>query len=126
VPPTTHIEIKDQAELERAFLELRKEVFLELKVELIHAGEAVRSEAQSRAGSEISNIGPRWQQMRIGATIKGVYVAPKTRPHGGSPRPNLAGELMESMQGALDAKRDAVYAEVDAMVDASAARHGFL
>jgi hypothetical protein len=32
---------------------------------------------------------------------------------------------MESMEGALDAKRDEVYAEVDAMVTASAARQGF-
>jgi hypothetical protein len=63
--------------------------------------------------------------MRLGATMKGVYVAPKTRPHGGSKRPNLAGELMESMEGALDSKRDAVYAEVDALVTASAARQGF-
>jgi hypothetical protein len=121
----SRIEIKGQKELEMAFLELRKEVFLELKAELLHAGEQVRTEAQARAGFEITNIGPRWQQMRIGATVKGVYVAPKTRPHGGSKRPNLAGELMESMEGALDAKRDAVYAEVDAMVTASAARNGF-
>jgi hypothetical protein len=121
----SRIEIKGQAELERAFLELRKEVFIELKAELLHAGEQVRSEAQTRAAFEITNIGPRWQQMRIGATVKGVYVAPKTRPHGGSKRPNLAGELMESMEGALDAKRDEVYAEVDAMVTASAARQGF-
>jgi hypothetical protein len=125
VPSKTRIEIKGQAELERAFLQLRKEVFLELKAELLHAGEQVRSEAEMRAVSEITNIGPQWQQMRLGATMKGVYVAPKTRPHGGSKRPNLAGELMESMQGALDAKRDAVYAEVDAMVTASAARQGF-
>jgi hypothetical protein len=121
----SRIEIKGQKELEVAFLELRKEVFLELKAELLHAGEQVRGEAQTRAAFEITNIGPRWQQMRIGATVKGVYVAPKTRPHGGSKRPNLAGELMESMEGALDAKRDEVYAEVDAMVTASAARQGF-
>jgi len=125
MPPTTHIEIKGQKELERAFLEMRKDVLVGLKPAILELSEVVRAEAQNRARAEIANIGPRWQQMRIGVTVRGAYVAPRFRRRGGSPRPNLAGELLDSMQGALEAKAPLVERRFDELITASAATNGF-
>lgn len=118
--------LKGGAELERAFLQLRREVLAELKPALREIADVVRSDAEQRAGANIENIGPRWQRMRVGVTAKVVYVAPTSRRHGGSPRPNLGGLLMDqAMQPALDANQEAVVARLDALVNASAAFAGF-
>jgi hypothetical protein len=121
-----HIRIRGQAELEAAFLQVRREVLAEIKPVLKEIGGEVAKDAQSRAGTEIRNIGPRWARMRVGVTMKGVYVAPTSKRRGGSPRPNLAGLLMDrAMQPALDAKQDAAYARLDELVNVSSARAGF-
>jgi hypothetical protein len=121
----SEIKIKGQVELERAFLELRKEVLVELKPMIAGLAEVVRVDAQSRAGAEIANIGPRWQRMRVGVTLRGAYVAPKSKRTSGSPRRNLAGELMDSMQGALDSKRAFIERGFEELVTVSAAKNGF-
>jgi hypothetical protein len=121
-----HIRIRGQAELEAAFLQVRREVLAEIKPVLKEIGGEVAKDAQSRAGTEIRNIGSRWERMRVGVTMKGVYVAPTSKRRGGSPRPNLAGLLMDrAMQPALDAKQDAAYARLDELVNVSSARAGF-
>jgi hypothetical protein len=122
----TKIRIKGQAELERAFLQLRKEVLAELKPMLKEIGEEVRSDAQARAGADISHIGTRWDRMRTGVTLKGVYVAPTSRRRGGSPRPNLAGLLWDkAMEPARDEHEESVLRRAELLVDASAAFAGF-
>jgi hypothetical protein len=120
------IRIRGAAELERAFLQLRREVLTEIKPALREIADAVRADAQQRAGAEISHIGPRWSRMRVGVTTKVVYVAPASRRRGGSPRPNLAGLLMnKAMQPALDAKQEAVMTRLDELINVSSARAGF-
>lgn len=120
------IRIKGDKELERAFLELRREVLSELRPALRKIGEGVRTLAEQKATANISHIGPTWGRMRIGVTTRLYYVAPRARPHGGSPRPNLAGLLMtRAMVPAADEKQDEMVTAVEALVDASARRNGF-
>jgi hypothetical protein len=125
VAPTTHIEIKGQAELDRAFLQLRRQVLTEIKPRIVALAEFVRREAESQAVSGITNIGPRWERMRIGVTIKGAYVAPKSHRSTGPPRVNLFGELMDAMQSALDAKQEIVVAGMEELVTESSVASGF-
>jgi hypothetical protein len=122
----TELRIKGQAELERAFLELRREVFLEMKASLLEGGKAVAEESQRRIPGDASNIGGRWSQFRIGATVKGVYVAPRFHRRSGSPRKNLAPLLAKAMEDALDDKKEEIEAAFSTLVDVSAAKHGFL
>lgn len=123
--PLAQYHIKGAAELDRALLQLRREVLAELKPALIDVGEDVRRDAEANSIAGISNIGPKWSRMRIGVITSGVYVAPKSRRRGGSPRPNLAGLLLTSMQEAVDQNEAATLAKFDALVDASAAAAGF-
>lgn len=120
------IRIKGKAELERAFKQLRREVLAELKPALREIADVVRRDAEQKAGAEIATIGPAWSRMRVGVSASGVFVVPKSRRRGGSPRPNLGPLLLDrAMQPALDENKAAVMARLDTLVDASAARSGF-
>lgn len=106
-------------------MDLRREVLLEIKPALLRAADVVKSDSHYRADDEITNIGAPWSEFKIGATVKGVYVAPKRRNRGGTRRPNLAGLLRTVMQEAVDANAEHVQAELDAMIDASSISAGF-
>jgi hypothetical protein len=122
----TSLRVKGDKELERAFLELRREVLTELRPAMRKIGEGVRTLAEQKAGADIANIGSQWGRMRIGVTTRMFYVAPRSRNHGGSKRPNLAGLLMQkAMVPAADEKRTEMVAAVDALVKVSAHRNGF-
>jgi len=124
--PYTGMRIKGAAELERAFLQLRKEVLSELRPALREIAEVVRDDATFPAQDQIRNIGPVWSQMRIGVTLRAVYVAPKARRRGGSPRPNLGGLLMDrALQPALDRNVENVMHRLDEVVSLSARKAGF-
>lgn len=118
--------VRGRAELERAFMEVRREVAHELKPALLVAAEPVRSESESLTVSNVENIGPKWSRMRIGMTPKAIYVAPRSRRRGGSPRKNLAGLLAAQMEAALKDKEEEVVAAVTVVIDVAAARNGFL
>lgn len=122
------IRIKGQAELEAAFLELRREVLTGLRPALLALAARVRGEARSMAPEEITNVGPQWGQFRIGVARSEplVYLAPKQRSRGaGSPRPNMGGLLMQVMSGALDRHQDEIVAGLDALIDGSEIKAGF-
>lgn len=122
----TGIQVKGAAELEAAFLSLRREVLTELRPALREIGELVRADAERKADSGISHIGPAWGRMRLGVTLESVYITPRSRRQGGSPRPNLAGLLMDrAMQPALDENQEAAVARLDLLVEASAHKSGF-
>jgi hypothetical protein len=126
MPALGEIEVKGAKELERAFRQLRREVLRELRPELRLIGNVVRVEAETLAGERISHIGPRWSKMRLGVTASGVYVAPRARRAGGSPRPNLAGLLMDrAMQPALDEHEEEVVRQFDGLISRAADRAGF-
>lgn len=111
-----------QRDLKRYDADLGKEV----RKTLAAAAEPIRVRAQGLANANISRIGPRWEQMRIGVTAKGVYLAPKSRRRSGSPRPNLAGLLMDdAMQPAVDSGADTVVAALEVMLDRLGGENGF-
>lgn len=118
--------VKGQTDIERAFLQLRKEVLVGLKPAILEVANTVRVEAEQQAVSQIENIGPRWSQMRIGVTPKLAYVAPRARRRGGSPRPNLGGLLFTVMSTAADRHQDELFARLDELVTISAASSGLL
>ena len=125
--PVTEVRFRGQKELERAFAQMRREVLVGIRPALLEIGKVVAEDAHSRAQSEIRNVGDGpWSTFRIGATIKGVYVAPKRRNRGGSPRPNMGGLLLKVMEEAADAHRDEAWAKLNLLVDASAARSGLI
>ena len=75
-------------------------LYREVRKSIIEAGEVVKTDAQNKAGAEISNIGPVWSRMRLGMSgASAVYVAPASRRkagHGASwARPNLARLLLD-------------------------------
>lgn len=122
----SQIRVKGATELEAAFLGLRREVVAELRPALREIAQPVRELAAEKALASIPNIGARWARMRVGVTAKVVYIAPASRRSGGSPRKNLGPLLMDrAMQPALDESQDAIVAKLDALVELSAARHGF-
>lgn len=122
----TEVKVSGRAELERAFAELGRDVRVGMRPALREVGEVVRADAQSRAGANIRNIGPTWERMRLGVTLRAVYIAPRTHANGGSPRPNLAPLLMDmAMQPALDAHQEAALARIDELVNRSADEAGF-
>lgn len=98
----------------------------ETMVALRAAAEPVRATAETLAVGNISNIGGRWSRMRLGVTMKVVYVAPRASRSGGSPRPNLGGLLLnEAMVPALEEKEPEVIAAMDGFIDRFTAAHGF-
>lgn len=100
------VALRGLAEVNRAFAKLDKDITNEWYGYLKDAAAPVQVRAEARAVERISHIGDRWSRMRIGATKKVVYVAPKQRRRSSSPqrrRPNLAPLLMtEAMEPALE------------------------
>ena len=89
------IRVENYRELQRAFSQLEKEVKAELRNELKHVAEPAREEAERLALANISNVGPKWSQIKLGVTTRGVYLVPKAHRRGGSPRSNLGGLLLK-------------------------------
>lgn len=124
--PVTEVRIRGQRELERAYLQLRREVLVGIKPALLDIGRVVAEDAHRRAPSDITNVGDAWSQFRVGATVKGIYIAPKQRRRGGSPRRNMGGLLLKVMEEAADAHRDEAWEKLNLLVDGAAARSGLL
>ena len=124
--PTVHV--KGAAELEKAFRDLRRDVLAELRPALLAAAEPVRRTAEEMAAGQVSNMTEPWSRMRVGATARhGVYVAPKSRRRGGSPRPNFGGLLLSrALLPAVEEKQGEVVNALEAAVTVAAARQGFL
>lgn len=112
--------------LQRDMRALGKDIAKETRKTIAAAAEPIRADAEKLADQNIRNIGSRWDRMRIGVTVGGVYVAPKSRRRGGSPRPNLAPLLMEKAMVPAVAKRaNEVVDTVEAMIALHAKEHGF-
>ena len=123
--PVGAVRVSGLRELQRALQAVAKDVNKELRKELREVAEPVRSLAAAKAAG-VGNIGPAWSRMRVGVTGRVVYVAPKSRRHGGSPRPNLGGLLMDrAMQPALDELAPEIYAGVERMLDRLGSENGF-
>lgn len=100
--------------LRKAGSDLQKELVAALK----DAGEPVRRRAERLAQSEIRNIGEGWHEMKVGTRTALVYVAPRRRRRGGSPRPVFGRLLMnEALIPALDQEEGEVIQRLDRMLD---------
>lgn len=117
------VKVTGLRELQRACADSEKEVKTAVRSKLSKAAEPVRVEAERVAASEIRNLGPAWGRMRVGVTTTLVYVAPKSRRHGGTARKNLGNLLLKSMQEALDTKTDDVVKNLEGALDEIAARN---
>jgi hypothetical protein len=119
--PFEGVRVRGLRDLERAFARFGAAEKKMLTASLAAAAEPVRVRAQELAASRIRNIGPRWQEMRVGVTTRLVYVAPKHR-RGRNPnlaRPNLAPLLMDrAMSPALAEKEAEVVGLLDAALGA--------
>lgn len=125
-------------DVQRALKSVAKDEAKELRLELAKAGEGVRSLAQSKAESNISHIGAKWARgsfggvgapwarMRLGVTTSYVYIAPASRRHGGSPRPNLGSLLVtKAMVPAAQESHTATVLAIEGMLDRITVKNGF-
>lgn len=120
------VAVEGYQDVSRAFRKMDKDAAKALRDGLKRAGEPVRVEAESLAVGKIRNIGGDWSRMRLGVTSRYVYIAPKMRNRGGSPRANLALLLMErAMFPAAKTRENEVRQELEGVLDDLAARNGF-
>lgn len=120
------VRIRGLRELQSSLKKVNKEVAKTVRDELKEAAEPVRQTAERFAGAEISHIGPSWGQMRLGVTSSTVYIAPKSRRRGGSPRKNLAILLLEkAMFPALEEHQGYIIKRVERALDRLGESEGF-
>jgi hypothetical protein len=93
-------------EFQRACRSAEKATRTEVTKALRDVGGPVRDEAEQLAQSQIRNVGARWSGMKVGSSVRSVYIRPSARRAGGSPRPNLGGLLMRQMIAAAENKQD--------------------
>lgn len=120
------VRIEGFRELNRALRFIDKNVAKEIRDEFREAAEPVRASAETLAVSRIRNIGPVWSRMRVGSTAREVYVAPRARRRGGSPRPNVGRLLFEqSMVPALEKHRGEIEKRTEDVLDRLGRKAGF-
>lgn len=120
------VAVEGLPELQRAFRQIDAGLQKQLRAELAEAAEPARTQAERFAVENISHIGQRWSQMRLGVTARYVYLAPKARRRGGSPRKNLGTLLLqEAMWPAAEDKRPEVEARLELWLDRLGVEAGF-
>lgn len=116
---TAVVRVQGLRELEKAFKLAGPASNRELRKALRAVGEPVKRDAEQLARANIRRIGVPWSQMRVGVTLKEVYVAPKqrgvkSRTDRRYRRPNLFDLLMgRSLEPALERNIGLVEARVD-------------
>lgn len=121
---TTRIE--GLREVNRALSKVNRQVAKEVRDELKRAAGPVSEEAEALASGRIRNLGPAWGRMKVGSRSDSVFIAPRSRRRGGSPRPNLGGLLMRrAMIPAARSKRGEVERAVEEALDRLGRKAGF-
>ena len=124
--PSATVEIEGLRELQRNLAKINRGAAGAVRKGIRNAATPVARHAEGLASGNISNIGPAWSRIRIGSPSGQVYLAPKQRNRGGSPRPNLAGLLMnEAMIPAVGDKRREFLKAVEKTFDDLADSAGF-
>lgn len=123
------IKVEGLRELDRALRELDPLIQKELRLALRAASEPVRVRAAALGLDRISGmkraVNSAWWTMRLGGGAF-VYVAPASRNKGGSPRPNLAGLLMQkAMRPGLEEGEPAVVEAAQLAINRSFVKVGF-
>ena len=113
------VEIDGLKELQRNLNKINRGAGGAVRKGLRKAAKPVAKNIEAKATEEISRIGPQWSRMRIGNPAGQVYIAPRMRNRGGSPRPNLFGLLKfrAMFPGALEKRREFVKAVEDEFDD---------
>lgn len=112
--PVGQVEVHGLRELQNAFRQVSTDLAKDLRTDLSKIGKPVADRAEQLATRDISNIGPVWSLMRVGVTLRTVYVAPRARRKQGSPRRNLGGLLMNrALQPALDESTEEIVHSLD-------------
>ncbi len=119
------IRVEGLDELVKKFTYADKGLGREIRGAIRDAGEIVRVDAQERAVETIRNInyvgpnGQDWSRMRLGITGSAVvYIVPKSRRRGGSPRRRLGGLLVHrAMEPAAVANRSRVVKEIEDAIE---------
>lgn len=126
--PFLGVRVEGLRETQQAFGRLSADLKKNFRKDLAEAAEPVRAGAESLAFTQIDNMpdSPRWSRMRVGVTLSYVYVAPRSRRRGGSPRPNLAGLLLHrAMEPSLDAHKGEVVSLLEQKLDLMINEAGF-
>lgn len=108
------------AEVNRALIAAGADFQKEKNRRLRSYARPVANDAQRLATERITNIGTRWDDMRIGVTPDMVYVAPVQRGTkvGNRKRRKFASLLIGSaMIPALELNRDSIAAKIDGLVE---------
>lgn len=120
------VQVEGYRELMRSFALIQNELRTGLRGQIAEAVQPARDKAEGLAIGSIKNIGDRWSRMRIGITTTAVYLAPKARRRGGSPRPNLGPLLMkDSMLPAVEEALPAVRQRLEGWLDQLGEGQGF-
>ena len=119
MPALTGARVHGLAAMQRAFATANKDLSKDLRAKLRKVAEPVRSDAETRAVSQIPGVGRDWSRFRTGVTRNSVYVAPRERGRRSAyRRPNFAGLLMDrAMQPALDAHANEIEDELGDVLD---------
>lgn len=111
------VDVRGLRDVQLAFSRISTELRVAMQAELRAVAEPVKYRAEYLAVAQIRNIGLAWSSMRIGVTPGVIYIAPAMRRKRGPRRPNLAGELLEAMNQALDDETAEVIAGFELMLD---------
>lgn len=118
--------VKGVRELQRAFRKIDRDAEKEFTKALKKAGEPTRRDAESLAGSNIRNVTVTWSRIRLGARRGEVYIAPRARRRGGSPRPNFGKLLLvEAMEPAVEKNADRIRNHLEDALDMLGRKAGF-
>ena len=114
------VQVRGLFDLNRELLAASRGVRVGTRKALLDLAAPVRSDASSLARVTIPRIGLAWSQMRVGATVDTVYVAPvqRGRRSGRRKRPNLAPLLLgRAMVPALNRNRQGIEQGLQRVLD---------
>lgn len=123
---SAEVRVHGLRDLQRALNKVDRDTAKLVRDGLKEVAEPVRADAESLAVARIRTVGTTWSRMRVGTSPGTVYVAPKARSRGGSPRPNFGGLLLQrAMLPALEKNEERIEAQVADAFDRIADRAGF-
>jgi hypothetical protein len=119
------VRVEGLRELQRSFGQIQTGLRRDLRTQLKAAAEPARTRAEGLAFTIRNMTGP-WSRMRIGVTASAVYLAPKSKRRGGSPRPNFKLLLLrDSMLPAAEETMPEVRERLGLWLDALGGESGF-
>lgn len=125
---TAAVHVEGLKDVQRALNKINKDASKRVRKELRTVAKPVKATAEALAVQEITNIGPAWSRMRIGAPAGSVYVAPRQRgqKQGPAKRANLAIMLADEVfSPTLAQHEDQIMRDVEEALDRLGHEAGF-